>query len=292
MQTELNPLPSSLFHLNTLSRRFNSSRRNMWGNCWCGNVLRLQHAVGIQSEGTVAHSVSSSSLANCFTETLRGFKTVMGLVGFGWTLLPLFRGFPPTVALFSCQQIRSKVPLYNSHFKCACVSLCHRCALLCVCAVFMWKHCGTQGEDQQLFTSWKALVICWHRTPQCFRTSLTGHNPEVWPAQTIKGMPTVILALFFHYGSAAAGVLISDVGLLRKWMGTDSAETGAPGVPMSWLLRASIGREIALIFRLLIGISLHLFAQFACQNSPPDWLSLLLRGILSCFVNYSLFPAL
>lgn len=133
MQTELNPLPSSLFHLNTLSRRFNSSRRNMWGNCWCGNVLRLQHAVGIQSEGTVAHSVSSSSLANCFTETLRGFKTAMGLVGFGWTLLPLFRGFPPTVALFSCQQIRSKVPLYNSHFKCACVSLCHRCALLCVC---------------------------------------------------------------------------------------------------------------------------------------------------------------
>ena len=118
-------------------------------------------------------------------------------------------------------------------------------------------------------------------------------NPEMWPAQTIKGMPTVILALFSHYGSAAAGALISRVGSLRKWMGTDSAEMGAPGVSMSRLLRVSIGSEsLFLIFRLFMGISSHLFAQFACQNSPPDWLSLLLRGILSCFPNYSSFAVL
>ena len=56
-------------------------------------------------------------------------------------------------------------------------------------------------------------------------------------------------------------------------MGTDSAEMGgrAPGVLMSRLLRAGIGREwLFLIFFLFIGISAHLFAQFACQNSPPD----------------------
>lgn len=53
----------------------------------------------------------------------------------------------------------------------------------------------------------------------------------------------MILALFFHYGSAAAGVLISRVGSLIKRMGTDSAEMLASGIPVSWLLGVSIGRE-------------------------------------------------
>lgn len=87
--------------------------------------------------------------------------------------------------------------------------------------------------------------------------------------------------------------LISRVGWLRKWMGTDWAEMGAPGVPMSRLLRVSIGRELLfLIFWRFIAISSHLFAQFACQNLPPDFLSLLLRGIVSCFPNYSSFLVL
>lgn len=51
----------------------------------------------------------------------------------------------------------------------------------------------------------------------------------------------MILALFFHYGSAAAGVLISRVGLPIKRMGTDSAEMGAAGTPVSWLLGVGVG---------------------------------------------------
>lgn len=42
---------------------------------------------GLQSEDIVVHIVSSSP-ANCFTETLRGFSTARGLVGFEQTLLP------------------------------------------------------------------------------------------------------------------------------------------------------------------------------------------------------------
>lgn len=65
-------------------------------------------------------------------------------------------------------------------------------------------------------------------------------NRGAWPAQTIKGRPTVILALFFHYGSAPAGVLISRLGVPIKRMGTESAEMGAAGTPVSWLLGVAL----------------------------------------------------
>lgn len=118
-------------------------------------------------------------------------------------------------------------------------------------------------------------------------------NPEVWPAQTIKGMLTVIFALFFHYGSAAAGALITRVGLLRKWMGTDSTaglKTRAPRVPMSWLLRLNIGREwLFLIFCLVYSHSLSSVCSL-CPSSPASWLTLpVASGLLSCFSNYSSF---
>lgn len=140
----------------------------------------------------------------------------MGLVSFGWIgLLTLF--------LCHCTIAISNVG----------VPLCHRCAWLCCFHVkTLW------------YTEWgSAERLLWSVGTTSCNIFWPDSNSEVWPAQTIKGMSTVILALFFHYGSVAAGVLISHVGLLWKWMSTDLAEMGAPGVPMSWLLRVSIGRK-------------------------------------------------
>lgn len=118
----------------------------------------------------------------------------------------------------------------------------------------------------------------------------------VWPTQTIKDMPTVILALFFHYGSGTAGALITCVGLLREWMGTDST-TGPKqepqGFSMSWLLTVSIGRESDfLYFCLFIVISSHLLAHFAFPNFPSDRLFLLFWDVLSCFLIFCSFVLL
>lgn len=178
---------------------------------------------GLQSEGTVAHIVSSSSPANCFTETLRGFKTARGLVGFGKTLLPAFLGFLPhsVSLLMPVNNVQRCRCISAISYVCVCVSLSCRCVLLSVKA--LWYPEWGSAAIYKLKGSSDLLA------PHPAMFSDHFQTQKVWPAQTIKGMPTVILALLFHYGSAAAGGLISCVGLLRKWMGTDLAEMGAPG---------------------------------------------------------------
>lgn len=85
---------------------------------------------GLQSEGTVAHIVSSSSsssLANCFTETLSG-SHCQGPDGFGQSELPVFENFSHIVALFSRQKTRSEVSFCDCTYSyirgcvCVCVS--------------------------------------------------------------------------------------------------------------------------------------------------------------------------
>lgn len=102
------------------------------------------------------------------------------------------------------------------------------------------KRTGRKEEQraaQQWFTCSEALVIRWHRTPERF-FSRAALQPRT---ETIKGQPTVILALFFHSGSAAAGVQISRLGSPIKQTGSDLAETGAAGIPVSWLLGVGVG---------------------------------------------------
>lgn len=208
--------------------------RILWGNCWCGNVPRWPHAAGIQSAGTVALSVSSSSLANCFTDALRGFETAVGLVGFGCTYCRL-------LSLLFLQYLFSHARKYVQGCPCkvavSCMHVCHRCALL------LWRFYVEMLCRVRLSSYLQAERLLWSVGTTSRNVFGPASNPEVLPAQTIKGRPTVILALFFHYGSAAAGVLISRVGLLIKRMGTDSAEMWASGIPVSWLLGVSIGRE-------------------------------------------------
>lgn len=147
---------------------------------------------------------------------------------------------------------------------CGHVWLCHRCVLLCVLL-----SCENPAVHRVRTSSYlQAERLLWSVGTTLCNVFGQVSNPEVWPAQTIKGMPTVILALFFHYGSAAVGVLINHIGLPRKWMGTDSAESGAPGVLMSWLLRSQYWQGVALIFCLLIGISPCLLS-FPVRNCLP-----------------------
>lgn len=124
--------------------------------------------------------------------------------------------------LLSCQQTHSDMPLYNWHFD----LFVYACASL---YVFLWEHvlCNTDWGSTAIY------CLFWFVSTTRSNVFWPVSNSVVWPTQTIKDMPTVILVSFFHYGSATAGALITCVGLLREWMGTDST-TGPKQEPQGF----------------------------------------------------------
>lgn len=144
-------------------------RRNMWGSCWCGNVLRQQHAtVASEWRHTLYPPPPQPTASQRLSEALK-------LPG-AWLALDrhycLFLRFSSHSGslLMPAETFRGAIVWLPFHIY---MCLCHYlvCVRYRVCCS-LWKHCGTQSEDQQLFTeSWKALVSCSRHAPQCFLTS-------------------------------------------------------------------------------------------------------------------------
>lgn len=99
--------------------------------------------------------------------------------------------------LLSCQQTHSDMPLYNWHFD----LFVYACASL---YVFLWEHvlCNTDWGSTAIY------CLFWFVSTTRSNVFWPVSNSVVWPTQTIKDMPTVILVSFFHYGSATAGAFV------------------------------------------------------------------------------------
>lgn len=193
-------------------------RRNMWGSCWCGNVLRQQHAtVASEWRHTLYPPPPQPTASQRLSEALK-------LPG-AWLALDrhycLFLRFSSHSGslLMPAETFRGAIVWLPFHiYICVCVIILYVCVTACAAL------CENIVVPRVRISSYllKAERLLWavRATPRNVFWPVS--NPEAWPAQTIKGLPTVILALSFHYGSAAAGAQISSVGLLRKLTGTDS----------------------------------------------------------------------
>lgn len=122
-------------------------------------------------------------------------------------------------------------------------------------------------------------------------------NRDVWPAQTIKGHTHCDLSLILSlWISSSRGALISRVGLLRKWVGTDST-AGLKQEPQGFRWAGFLERVLAGSGSFSFCVCLWPLADVCSlsllgRTSFPDWLQLLRWGMWSSSPNYSSFPSL